>query len=143
MNSLIGLALTALSGSEGVIWGAVEGLWGAVLGRLGGLLEKVPESPRGLEGGRRGGQGKGLGRSMGPLGGLSVGSQDNPGPRQGPARDFQESLRTPKDHSYFELILLWSFHEDSEQSQESHNMQLLSASALSVSRARPGDGKSA
>ena len=88
MNSLIGLALTALSGSEGVIWGAVEGLWGAVLGRLGGLLEKVPESSRGLEGGRRGGQGKGLGRSMGPPGGLSVGSQDNPGPRQGPARAF-------------------------------------------------------
>ena len=98
MNSLIGLALTAFSGSEGVIWGALEGLLGAVLGRLGGLLEKVPESSRGLEGGRRGGPEKGLGRTRGPSGGLSAESQDNPGPRQGPARAFQDPLRTPKDH---------------------------------------------
>ena len=62
MNSLIGLALTALSGSEGVIWGALEGLLGAVLGRLGGLLEKVPESSRGLEV-----RGKVWGAQWGPL----------------------------------------------------------------------------
>ena len=115
--------------AEGGILAALEGLFGAVLGHLGGPFERVPSS-RGLGGGLRGVPAK----VWGALGGLLEAF------RRGWSRTTRihwtrSGLKQAID--VYWLVLFWSSRENPETSQESKNMQLLRASALSVSRARP------